>query len=157
MDDELQHHGILGQKWGVRRTPAQLGHEPGGKKKASDGETKKKPKLSEMSDDELRQRINRLNMEEQYANLVSRANERNTGPVKKLCLKALSKIGEKSVDAVVNGLFEAMKTKEKGFDISDWKDKDVDSMSPDTISKVASWYENAAKIERNRSKVSGGK
>lgn len=25
--DELYHHGVKGQKWGVRRTPAQLGHK----------------------------------------------------------------------------------------------------------------------------------
>ena len=29
-DNELYHHGIKGMKWGVRRTPAQLGHDTGG-------------------------------------------------------------------------------------------------------------------------------
>lgn len=27
MDDELYHHGVKGQKWGVRRTKAQLGYK----------------------------------------------------------------------------------------------------------------------------------
>ena len=32
MDEVLMHYGVKGQKWGVRRTPAQLGHKTGAKK-----------------------------------------------------------------------------------------------------------------------------
>lgn len=28
--NELYHHGVKGQKWGIRRTPVQLGHSPKG-------------------------------------------------------------------------------------------------------------------------------
>lgn len=27
MNEYLEHHGIEGQKWGIRRTPEQLGHK----------------------------------------------------------------------------------------------------------------------------------
>lgn len=36
-DYELYHHGVKGQKWGVRRTAAQLGHSPAAKKASSFG------------------------------------------------------------------------------------------------------------------------
>ena len=39
-NNQLTHHGIKGMKWGVRRTPAQLGHKTGSSKKS-------KPSLSE--------------------------------------------------------------------------------------------------------------
>ena len=86
-EDELMHYGVRGMKWGVRRTPAQLGHKPASKKmrqkakkfvdklkaqyqakKAAEAERKKdleernKP-ISKMSDAELRDHLNRVRME----------------------------------------------------------------------------------------------
>lgn len=104
MYESLQHHGVKGQKWGVRRTPQQLGHEStsDGRRQMSDKElknlkksvdtvgtqvdnakTKRRSKskkanderiredLSKMSDKELRDVVNRLNMEERYAQVMS--------------------------------------------------------------------------------------
>lgn len=87
----IYHHGIKGMKWGIRRfqnkngslTPAgkkRYGEKPGGTKKTSGkkeepSETPKKTSgkrsISEMSDDELRKQINRLNLERQYRQLLS--------------------------------------------------------------------------------------
>lgn len=67
MTNTLKHYGILGMKWGVRRTPAQLARARGSSKKQSDSSNKKNAK--NMSDDELRSVVNRLQMERQYSQL----------------------------------------------------------------------------------------
>ena len=98
-NDELYHHGIKGMKWGVRRTPAQLGHDTGGvdlqkakkkvdaantivnetrninnnvsKKQSKKVQKQKMAEVKSMSDKELRERVNRLNMEQQYMRMSS--------------------------------------------------------------------------------------
>lgn len=85
-NNTLQHHGIKGMKWGVRRTPEQLSRTKGHIDTASGmvkeakninnsvsniRSTIKKKDLSKMTDQELNERIRRLNLEQQYSQLSS--------------------------------------------------------------------------------------
>lgn len=68
MENTIRHHGIRGMKWGVRRYQNRDGSlTPEGKKRYSDGVTSH---VKSMSDQELRDRINRLQLEKQYKSLL---------------------------------------------------------------------------------------
>ena len=75
MDNTLQHHGIKGQKWGVRRCQNKDGTLTNAgrrrNKYSSDDyrSAHERKSVRRMSDQELRQRINRLQMEKQYRQL----------------------------------------------------------------------------------------
>lgn len=62
VDEFLQHHGVKGMKWGVRR-----------KSKQTVEVSKKPDPVKKMSDNELRQKINRIQMERQYKQLTAPA------------------------------------------------------------------------------------
>lgn len=81
MDNELKHWGVKGMKWGVRRYQNKDGSlTPAGQKRYADNTHEdyrkahdRKP-VSQMSDKELRERNNRLNMENQYAQMTKKKN-----------------------------------------------------------------------------------
>lgn len=75
MNNELYHYGILGMKWGVRRS--RTGSSSSGKryrsKPAVDPSYKKahtKKKIKYMSDNELKDINKRLNLEKNYSDLT---------------------------------------------------------------------------------------
>lgn len=107
--NELYHHGVKGMKWGVRRTPAQLGHKPRRKRMGistlfrkkkrvvrripdqpvQTQPIKRKKTISEMSDDEIKARIARMDLENLYKQKLSQVNPPKESAAKKFVLEIL--------------------------------------------------------------------
>ena len=80
-EEMLEHHGIKGQKWGVRRFQNEDGTRTAAGKKREQSRSEDPAhedynkahsgkSVKDMSDAELRTRLNRLQMEKQYSQLT---------------------------------------------------------------------------------------
>ena len=70
--NELYHYGVLGMKWGVRRNGSNTSSSSKSKRITMHDDYKEahsKKSVKSMSDNELRKRINRIQMEQQYSKL----------------------------------------------------------------------------------------
>lgn len=105
-NNELIHYGVLGMRWGVRKSkPSSHGRKNAkpakdkaafeAKKKIKENKKSKKPKkISDLSDDELKARIARLELERRYNDLNTAAALSKTSKGKKFAERVLEKSGE---------------------------------------------------------------
>lgn len=107
-NNSLYHYGVLGMRWGVRKNKDS--RVLGNKKRSKKDDTES---VKDMSDSELRQKINRLQMEKQYAQLTKKdvsagqkfvtdiltnaAKQTATNYTSKYMTKGIDKIVEKAI------------------------------------------------------------
>lgn len=141
--DYLAHWGIRGMKWGVRRYQNKDGTWTAEGKKRRSNEavsgSKEKPvkprkrKISELSDEELSKKLNRLRMEEEYIRMSKGRKAKKNSRFKKIMgdigEQALKAVASKAIEKAVKNMFKdddkGHRTKLDVKDVSKLSDKQL--------------------------------
>lgn len=164
----LIHSGIKGQKHGVRRYQNKDGTwTPEGKrrraaregysidssnKKSKNDKSKAKNDLSNMTDDELRSHINRMQLEDQYRQYLAKTNPKKkskaTEIMAKLTENAVMTIGNKAIEAMANKIFQKSKPKKKPIDLDSLTPEKLKSMNKEELDEVNAYADAMNKAKK---------
>ena len=162
------HSGIKGQKRGVRRYQNKDGTwTPEGKrrraaregyssdssnKNSKDDKSKAKNDLSNMTDDELRSHINRMQLEDQYRQYLAKTNPKKkskaTEIMAKLTENAVMTIGNKAIEAMANKIFQKSKPKKKPIDLDSLTPEKLKSMNKEELDEVNAYADAMNKAKK---------
>lgn len=91
----LEHHGVKGQKWGVRRKGPSSSSSPA-------------HQVSKLTNEQLREAVNRMQLEQQYKNLLNPKNKANNSAGKDFAKSILKDVGKNEVrKLVISGIASA--------------------------------------------------
>ena len=158
--NELYHHGILGMRWGIRRYQNKDGsltkagkkkrrieNQSTSKKEEKVDSTPKKKNVNELSDTELRERINRLQMEKNYLDL-----EKQVSSLKPSEVSA----GRKFVNHVWNKVVAPAATDAGKKVLTDWlnkKGKDLLGLNENSEDSLDSLKKEVTKLNLKKQKI----
>ena len=113
--------------------------------------------IRNLSDQELNTRLARLQKEKQYSELLNERENREKGPVRsavsKLLKEAAENLARKTLNEVVDQVIRKGKSKlqeKTAIKLSDYKDVDPYSLSPDKLKAVSDAFNTAANLMRNK-------
>lgn len=143
-NNELQHHGILGMKWGVRRSKAQLARAKGGSsakkttqpagKDEPEKKTTTKSSSESLTNKELKERVERIKLERELAQLTAKQKSAGRKFVEDVITNAgkaaLTAFATKKLTDILNAKFGGPEDKDK--------DKGKDKGKPNASSTPAS-------------------